>query len=108
MANGADFDTAILHTWPKSGPALEALSEQWGLSKAQSDRVRHITPLEPIARLSRTIPVRSTAHWHGVSVKRMIRLILILAFTFVDAGILYAVNEPLPFQRPATIFNTFI
>jgi hypothetical protein len=33
---------------------------------------------------------------------------LILAFTFVDAGILYAVNEPLPFRRPATIFNTFI
>jgi hypothetical protein len=27
---------------------------------------------------------------------------------FTDAGILYAVNEPLPFRRPATIFNTFI
>jgi hypothetical protein len=27
--NGADFDPAILHNWPESGPALKALAEQW-------------------------------------------------------------------------------
>ena len=27
--NGADFDPAILHDWPKSGPALEALADTW-------------------------------------------------------------------------------
>jgi Protein of unknown function (DUF2442). len=27
--NGADFDPAILHNWSESGPALEALAEQW-------------------------------------------------------------------------------
>ena len=29
--NGADFDPAILHNWPESGPALKALAEQWAL-----------------------------------------------------------------------------
>ena len=31
--NGADFDPAILHNWPESGPALKALAEQWVSSK---------------------------------------------------------------------------
>jgi hypothetical protein len=30
--NGADFDPAILHNWPESGPALEALAARWGSS----------------------------------------------------------------------------
>ena len=31
--NGADFDPAILHNWPESGPALKALAARWGSSK---------------------------------------------------------------------------
>ena len=31
--NGADFDPALLHKWPASGPALKALAEQWALAK---------------------------------------------------------------------------
>jgi len=27
--NGADFDPAILHDWPKSGSALRKLAEKW-------------------------------------------------------------------------------
>lgn len=27
--NGADFDPAILHNWPDSGPALAVLAEKW-------------------------------------------------------------------------------
>ena len=27
--NGADFDPAILHNWPKSSSALRALAERW-------------------------------------------------------------------------------
>jgi len=27
--NGADFDPAILHNWPESGPALKSLAEKW-------------------------------------------------------------------------------
>ena len=27
--NGADFDPAILHNWPESGPKLKALSDKW-------------------------------------------------------------------------------
>jgi hypothetical protein len=27
--NGADFDPAILHNWPESGPALKSLAERW-------------------------------------------------------------------------------
>ena len=27
--NGADFDPATLHDWPESGPALEALANNW-------------------------------------------------------------------------------
>jgi hypothetical protein len=27
--NGADFDPAILHNWPQSGPALKALAKKW-------------------------------------------------------------------------------
>ena len=26
---GADFDPAILHNWPESGPALKTLAERW-------------------------------------------------------------------------------
>jgi hypothetical protein len=32
--NGADFDPTILHNWPESGPALEALAEKWESEKA--------------------------------------------------------------------------
>jgi hypothetical protein len=31
--NGADFDPAILHNWPESGPALKALAAQWAAAK---------------------------------------------------------------------------
>ena len=31
--NGADFDPAILHNWPESGPALKALAARWPSSK---------------------------------------------------------------------------
>jgi hypothetical protein len=31
--NGADFDPAILHNWPESGPALQALADQWVSAK---------------------------------------------------------------------------
>ena len=31
--NGADFDPAILHNWPESGPALKDLAEQWAPEK---------------------------------------------------------------------------
>ena len=27
--NGADFDPAMLHNWPESGPALKSLAEKW-------------------------------------------------------------------------------
>ena len=27
--NGADFDPAILHNWPESGPKLKALTDKW-------------------------------------------------------------------------------
>ena len=30
--NGADFDPAILHNWPESGPNLRALAETWALA----------------------------------------------------------------------------
>lgn len=28
--NGADFDPAMLHNWPESGPAIKSLVEKWG------------------------------------------------------------------------------
>jgi hypothetical protein len=31
--NGADFDPAILHNWPESGPALKALAVRWASEK---------------------------------------------------------------------------
>jgi hypothetical protein len=31
--NGADFDPAILHNWPESGPALKAMADKWGSEK---------------------------------------------------------------------------
>jgi len=31
--NGADFDPAILHNWPESGPALKALATKWDSAK---------------------------------------------------------------------------
>jgi hypothetical protein len=37
--NGADFDPAILHNWPESGPALEALADTW---KPQNHRAAGI------------------------------------------------------------------
>ncbi len=33
--NGADFDPAMLHNWPESGPALKALAEQWAREKSR-------------------------------------------------------------------------
>jgi hypothetical protein len=29
--NGADFDPAILHNWPETGPELEALARSWAV-----------------------------------------------------------------------------
>jgi hypothetical protein len=29
--NGADFDPAILHNWPQTGPELEALARSWAV-----------------------------------------------------------------------------
>jgi len=37
--NGADFDPAILHNWPESGPAFEVLAEKW-VSATEGGRVR--------------------------------------------------------------------
>ena len=31
-ANGADFDPAMLHNWPETGPKLQALAETWTLA----------------------------------------------------------------------------
>ena len=31
--NGADFDPAMLHNWPESGPALKVLAEKWVSAK---------------------------------------------------------------------------
>jgi Protein of unknown function (DUF2442) len=31
--NGADFGPAILHNWPESGPAFEALATKWATAK---------------------------------------------------------------------------
>lgn len=36
--NGADFDPAVLHNWPKSGPALKVLAEKWHFSKGRVER----------------------------------------------------------------------
>ncbi len=30
--NGADFDPAMLHDWPETGPKLRALAETWSLT----------------------------------------------------------------------------
>ena len=30
--NGADFDPAVLHDWPESGPEFQALAETWSLT----------------------------------------------------------------------------
>jgi hypothetical protein len=30
--NGADFDPAMLHNWPETGPKLQALAETWTLA----------------------------------------------------------------------------
>ncbi len=37
--NGADFDPAILHNWPESGPALKSLAEKWGSGQRGTARV---------------------------------------------------------------------
>ena len=37
--NGADFDPAILHDWPESGPALKRLAEKWASSRRETNRV---------------------------------------------------------------------
>jgi len=39
--NGADFDPAILHNWPESGPKLKALTEKWDLQKPGIDSARN-------------------------------------------------------------------
>ena len=40
--NGADFDPAIIHNWPESGPALKALAEH-GYLQGTGYWFRHIT-----------------------------------------------------------------
>ncbi len=37
--NGADFDPAILHNWPESGPALKTLAEKWVSGQRDTARV---------------------------------------------------------------------
>jgi len=32
--NSADFDPTMLHNWPESGPAMKALADKWGSTKA--------------------------------------------------------------------------
>jgi hypothetical protein len=34
--NGADFDPAMLHNWPETGPALKVLAEKWTADNAAS------------------------------------------------------------------------
>ena len=34
--NGADFDPAILHNWPESSPALNALAEKWSSGRGRT------------------------------------------------------------------------
>lgn len=36
---GADFDPAILHNWPESGPALKTLAERWVSGQQGTARV---------------------------------------------------------------------
>ena len=36
--NGADFDPALLHNWPETGPALKMLAERWGAGKQSGAR----------------------------------------------------------------------
>ena len=36
--NGADFDPAILHDWPESGPAFRNLAEKWVSSRRETNR----------------------------------------------------------------------
>ena len=38
--NGADFDPAILHNWPESGPALKSMAEKWESTKSGLDSTR--------------------------------------------------------------------
>jgi len=37
--NGADFDPAILHNWPESGPALKTLAKKWVSGQQDTARV---------------------------------------------------------------------
>ena len=32
--NGADFDPAILHDWPKHSKAMEAMAQRWAIAEA--------------------------------------------------------------------------
>ena len=34
--NGADFDPAVLHNWPETGPAMKLLAEQWAVHKGRA------------------------------------------------------------------------
>ena len=34
--NGADFDPAVLHDWPETGPAMKLLAEQWAVHKGRA------------------------------------------------------------------------
>jgi hypothetical protein len=39
--NGADFDPAILHNWPESGPALKNMADKWEPTKSGLDSARN-------------------------------------------------------------------
>ena len=42
--NGADFDPAILHNWPESGPALKTMADKWERAKSAFDSDRNPPP----------------------------------------------------------------
>lgn len=37
--SGADFDPAMLHNWPESGPALKTLAKKWASGQRDTARV---------------------------------------------------------------------
>ncbi len=39
--NGADFDPAILHNWPESGPALKTMADKWEPARSWIDPARN-------------------------------------------------------------------
>lgn len=48
--NGADFDPATLHDWPRQGPAMARLAESWATSDSSFDpQVASQLPSLPVA-----------------------------------------------------------